>query len=69
VKEILFTLKDILNAKRLSPEVRLGYNASGDLVEIRKVINGVTYKREVDDPDVTDKTVSKWVTYGAWKEV
>ena len=69
LREILFVLKDLLTATRTTPEVHLGYNAADDLVEIRKVIDDVPMKRGIDDPDVTDTTVDKWVQYKEWKEV
>lgn len=50
----------------LSPCVSLGYNAADDLVEIRKVINGIMHTRLIDDPDVADKLAVKRVEYGAW---
>jgi hypothetical protein len=50
----------------LSPKVELGYNAAGDMVSIRKVINGITYTRTITDPDVADAVVDKWIEYGTW---
>lgn len=50
----------------LSPPSWLGYNAADDLVEMKKVINGVTHTRLIDDPDVPIKTVVKWIEYGSW---
>ena len=50
----------------LSPKVELGYNGADDMVTIRKSVDGVTRTRLVDDPDVTDKVVAKWIEYGAW---
>lgn len=64
--ELLYAIKDLEKNQKLTPEVHLGHNAGGDLVEMRKFIGGVTYTRLIDDPDVADKTVSKWVEYGAW---
>ena len=53
----------------LSPEVHLGYNAGDDLVKIRKFINGKTFDRDVDDPDIADKVVDRWIEYSEWSEV
>ena len=50
----------------MSPKVELGYNAVGDMVTIRKSINGITYDRLISDPGVADKVVDKWIEYGAW---
>ena len=51
---------------RLGATTSLGYNAADDLVSIKKIIDGVTYLREIDDPDVLDTTVDRWVEYGEW---
>ena len=51
---------------RLGVTTSLGYNAADDLVSIKKIIDGVTYLREIDDPNVVDKTVDRWVEYGDW---
>lgn len=64
--ELLYAIKDQTLDQKLTPTVRLGYNTAGDLVEVRKTIDGVTHARLIDDPDVADKTVVKWVEYGAW---
>lgn len=53
----------------LTPQVKLGYNASDDLIKIRKVINNKTYERTVTDPDISDNVVDRWVTYGEYTEV
>jgi len=50
-------------------EIHVGYNAAGDLVSLKKVADGVTYKRDVTDPDVADTTVDRWVVYGGWSVV
>jgi len=55
--------------EHLKPETWLGYNASGDLVKIRKKFEGKWYEREIDDPDITDKTVVKWVKYKGYVRV
>ena len=52
--------------RRLSPAAYLGYNAADELVSIKKNINGTVYRRDIDDPDIADKVVTKWVEYGAW---
>jgi len=54
---------------RLTPATYLGYNAADDLVSMKKVIDGVTYQRDITDPDVADPTVDRWVGYGAWSVI
>jgi len=34
---------------------------------MKKIIDGITYKRNVIDPDVADTTVDKWIEYGEWE--
>lgn len=72
--EVLGAVKDLAEGQKLTPQLKLGYNAGGDLVEIRKFVvqdDGSTneYTRLIDDPDVADVVVDKWVTYGTWTEV
>ncbi len=72
--EILYAVKDLAEGQKLTPCVKLGYNAGDDLVEIRKIIaqdDGTTkeYKRLIDDPNVADVIVTRWVTYDTWTEV
>jgi len=62
-------LEDIKDLQRMSVEVWLGYNVSGDLVQIRKKINGVWYKRVVELVGVTDLVVDTWDKFGSWAEV
>ena len=51
-----------------TPETWLGYNADGDLVKVRKyTIEGDIFVRVIEDPDVIDKTVSRWVKYRKWQ--
>ena len=50
-------------------EIQVGYNAAGDMVALKKVVDGVTYQRDVTDPDVADTTVDRWVVYGTWAVV
>jgi len=52
---------------RLTPATYLGYNLADDLVSVKKVIDGITYRRNIIDPDVVDTTVDKWVEYGEWE--
>jgi hypothetical protein len=54
---------------RLSPYTALGYNATDDLVEIQKVINGIMHTRKISNPDVDDVVVVRWTEYGAWSVV
>lgn len=52
-----------------SPEIWLGYNADGDLVEIRKNVDGKWFKRSVKLVGVTDFTVDTWDKFEGWEEV
>lgn len=54
---------------RLSSYTGLGYNAADDLVAIKKVIDGVTYQRDIIDPDVADRTVVREVEYSEWSVI
>ena len=53
----------------LSNEVWLGYNVDGDLLEIMKNIGGIWFKRIIDDPDISDNIVSRWVKYLEYETV
>ncbi len=53
--------------KLLSPLTELGYNIDDDLIQIKKTFFGITWRRIITDPDITDNTINKWVTYGAWE--
>ena len=44
----------------------LGYNASGQLIRIRKVINSVTYTKNVTGTEITDSVVTVTKTFGTW---
>jgi hypothetical protein len=52
--------------KTLSPKAELGYNAGGDLIQIKKTFLSITWRRIITDPDIVDNVVNKWVTYGDW---
>lgn len=52
--------------KTLSPKTELGYNAAGELIQIKKTFIGITWKRIITDPDIVDNVVDRWVTYGDW---
>ena len=53
-----------------TPETWLGYNADDDLVKMKKyTIEGGIFIRVIEDPDVTDKVVSRWVKYRKWQEM
>lgn len=73
--EELYAIKDLAEGQKLTPCLKLGYNATGDLVELRKIIvqedgsTTIEYRRLIDDPDVAVVAVTKWVTYGTWAEV
>ena len=52
------------------PETHLGYNVDDELVEIKKYsVAGGIFIRYIEDPDVTDKTVARWVKYRKWQEM
>lgn len=61
--------KAIHDAIATSYEVWLGYNANGDLVEIRKNVDGKWFKRAVKLAGVTDFTVATWDKFESWSEV
>lgn len=67
--KILDAVNKLLRKTRMPDETLLGYNAVNNLIRIRKDINGKTYERVIDDPNVTDKVVSRWVKYIGWVEV
>jgi hypothetical protein len=72
--ELLYAVKDLAEGQKLTPCLKLGYNAADTLVELRKIIaqdDGTTkeYKRLIDDPDVADTVVARWVIYETWAEV
>jgi len=50
-------------------EVWLGYNADGDLVEIKKKVDGKWYSRPVRLDGVTDFEVATWDKFEGWSEV
>ena len=51
-------------------ETHLGYNASGDLIKMRKYTGrGGKYERDIFDEDITDRTISKWVKYTRWRDI
>ena len=55
--------------KLLTPLTKLGYNADDDLIQIEKTFFGITWRRTIADPDITDNVISKWVTYGDWEVI
>lgn len=55
--------------KILTPKVLLGYNACGDLIQIKKTFLGITWLRVISDPDIADNVIDRWVTYGDWSVV
>ena len=55
--------------KILTPKVLLGYNAGGDLIQIKKTFLGITWLRVISDPDIADNVINRWVTYGDWSIV
>lgn len=55
--------------KTLSPKVELGYNAGGDLIQIKKTFLDITWRRIITDPDVVDNVIDRWVLYDDWTTV
>jgi len=55
--------------KTLSPHTDLGYNAAGDLIQIKKTFIGITWLRTITDPDIADNVIDRWVEYGDWSIV
>jgi len=50
-----------------SPSTELHYNSSDELIKIVKLtVKGARYEREIRDPDITDYTVDRIVTYSPW---
>jgi len=53
-----------------SPEVHLGYNASNQIVKIRKLTSdGEKFERQITDSNITDYDVDRWVIYSAWGSI
>jgi len=50
-------------------EVWLGYNADGDLVELRKKVDDKWFKRTVKLEGVTDFEVASWDKFEGWSEL
>jgi len=50
-------------------EVWLGYNADGDLVEVKQEVDGKWFKRAVKLAGVTDFDVDSWDKFEGWGEV
>lgn len=53
----------------LTPKSELGYNAAGDLIQIKKHVSGYTFLRVISDIEILDNVVAKWVEYGDWNVV
>lgn len=64
--EVLHAIKDLNLDQKLTSKVELGYNAGGDMIQIKKTVDGTERLRIITDPDVTDNVVDKWVVYGEW---
>ena len=58
-----------VNELTLTPALSLGYNAAGDLIQLKKIVGDKTYLRIITDPDIADNDIDRWVDYGAWAEV
>lgn len=52
--------------KTLTPKTELGYNAGGDLIQIKKTFLSITWRRIITDPDVADNVIDRWVEHGDW---
>lgn len=46
--------------------LELGYNAAGQLVRIRKTINGTVYTKLITGDSITDTVVVTTKTFGIW---
>lgn len=58
-----------VNELTITPALSLGYNAAGDLIQLKKTVGDKTYLRIITDPDIADNVIDRWVDYGAWAEV
>jgi len=67
--ETLKELKEIKKLEHLRPETWIGLNAEGRIVKIRKYVQGEWWEREIDDPDVVNKNVVKWIKLSSWKKI
>ena len=53
-----------------SPEVHLGYNASNQIIVIRKLTSdGEKFERQITDSNISDYDIDRWVIYSAWGRV
>ncbi len=59
-------VKPSLLTRILSPKAELGYNAGGDLIQVKKTFLGITWLRVITDPDIADNIIDRWVEYGDW---
>lgn len=63
---------EVLNAVNdltITPALSLGYNAAGDLIQLKKTVGDKTYLRIITDPNIADNAIDRWVDYDAWTEV
>ncbi len=67
--ELLYAVKDLNKDQSITPKVELGYNAGDDMIQIKKLVDGVEYLRIITDPDIVDNIVDKWIEYGEWSVV
>lgn len=52
------------------PETWIGYNATDDVVKIKKFTTaGDMFERAIEDPDVADNVVAKWLKIRKWQKV
>jgi hypothetical protein len=59
-------VKPSMMFKTLTPKTELGYNAGGDLIQIKKTFLSITWRRIITDPDVADNVIDRWVEHGDW---
>lgn len=53
-----------------SPAVFIGYNAAGEIVQIKKkTAAGGTFVREIVDREITDYEIDRWVEYTRYRKV
>ena len=67
--EVLYAIKDLTLDQKLTSKVELGYNVGGDMIQIKKTVDGTEHLRIITDPDIADNVVSKWIEYGEWSVV
>lgn len=64
--EVLNAIWNLNTEQKLTPKTTLGYNASDELIQVKKLVDGTTYTRDITDPDITDYVVDREVIYGEY---